>query len=206
LGKGRRSVNLKIENIKKLMGWCPNAKASESRRNVSFENFDFDIPDRARGESGDLKSLGWLRKASMRALLVDIFLLLMYFPVFYLMNVNLIFLLAGVFVSLLLVIFTWNSQMKTYDALVKQPVIDNSKMKKITIVLPFVLYFGIFSIYFLGHEPDLQALFSFAGGFLAYFWFSYLRILCWEKKNHKTIYFDKSHGTWKKSYVILEGK
>lgn len=199
-------MSLKVENIKKLMGWCPNAKASESRRNVSFENFDSDIPDRARGESGDLKSLGWIRKASTRTLLVDIFLLLMYFPVFYLMDVNLIFLLAGVFISLLLAIFTWNSQMKTYDALVKQPVIDNSKMEKITIILPFVLYFGIFSIYFLGREPALQALFSFVGGFLAYFWFSYLQILCWEKNNHKTIYFDKSYGKWKKSYIIRESK
>ena len=44
------------ECFRKLMGWCPNAKAHEARRHVNLENFDSDVPDRARGEGGDTKA------------------------------------------------------------------------------------------------------------------------------------------------------
>jgi len=52
-----------LKYIKKLMGWCPYAKTyeAEARRHANLENFDSNIPDRARGENGDLKNSGWLQ-------------------------------------------------------------------------------------------------------------------------------------------------
>jgi hypothetical protein len=43
-------MSLKIENIKKFMGWCPNAKSNETRKYFLLENFDLEIPDRPGGE------------------------------------------------------------------------------------------------------------------------------------------------------------
>jgi hypothetical protein len=43
-------MSLKIENIKKFMGWCPNAKSNETRKHIPLENFDLEIPDRPGGE------------------------------------------------------------------------------------------------------------------------------------------------------------
>jgi len=61
-----------LDQIKKLMGWCPNSKVHETRQHVNLGNFDSNISDRARGENNGLKSLGWLRKMSTYILLIDI--------------------------------------------------------------------------------------------------------------------------------------
>ena len=199
-------MNLNTEYIKKLMGWCPNARAVEAGRNVSFESFNSDIPERSRGENGDLKNPGWLRKTSIQTLLISTFLTLVYIPVINQLGINLTFLLTGSFISLFFVVFYWKAQMKRYDSLVKQPTIDYSNKKKLYNVLFYLFLILIFSLYLKSQETALQAIFSFVGGLVAGMWLSYFQLIYWEKKNHKTIYFDKSYGTWKKSYIIRERK
>ncbi len=95
--------------------------------------------------------------------------------------------------------------MKRYDALVKYPVIDYSNKEKLYSALSYV-FILIFILLIKGHEAALQATFSFMGGFMIGMWLSYFQLIYWEKKNHKTIYFNKSYGTWKKSYIIQEKK
>ncbi len=194
--------------IKKLMSWCPNTRAYEARRNINLENFDSDIPDRARGEGGDTKSMGWFRKASTRVLLLSTFLTFVYFLILNRTGLNLIFFLAGFFTALVHVSFYWKTQMQRYDNLVKQPVSEYSKTKKsVIIAIPFVLNFVIvFLNIVVGQERAMQPIFSLGGGFLIAIWLSYFQIIYWEKKTHKTIYFDKSYGMWKKSYLIKERK
>lgn len=205
-------MNLNIEYIKKLMGWCPNAGAAEARRDVSFENFDSDIPERAGGENGDLKNPGWFRKTSTYILLINTFFALAYFLVInqlginLALGINLILLLTGFFIALFLVIFDWKVQMQRYDALVKHPVIEYSDKKKLYYILASVFFILIYHLYFKGQELALQTIFSFMGGLMIGMWLSYFQLIYWEKKNHKTIYFDKSYGTWKKSYIIRERK
>jgi hypothetical protein len=195
-----------FDQIKKLMGWCPNARAAEARRNVSFENFNSDIPERAGKENGDLKNPDRLRKTSIQTLLINTFLTLVYIPVINPLGINLTFLLTGSLVSLFFVIFYWKAQMKRYDALAKQPIIDYSNKKKLYYVLSYVFLILIFSLNLKTQETALQAMFSFGGGLLISMWLSYFQLIYWEKKNHKTIYFEKSYGTWRKSYIILEKK
>lgn len=200
-------MSLKVENIKKLMGWCPNARSHESRQHINFENFESGVPDREKGDNGDQKNPGWLQKASTRTLLVDIFLTFMYFSVLIQLGVNLIFLLAGFFTALISFIFSWNANMRLYDSLEKQRLIDNSNLKRLCIILTYVLFsFVIVCFYIIGYGLALQVILSFFGGYLAYFWLSYFQLIYWEKKNHRTIYFDKRLGTWKTSYVIRERK
>jgi hypothetical protein len=199
-------VNLNTEYIKKLMGWCPNARAVEAKRNASLETFNFDIPERAGKENGDLKNPGWIRKTSIQTLLINTFLTLVYIPVINQLGINLTFFLTGSFISLFFVIFYWKAQMKRYDSLIKQPIIDYSNKKKLYYVLSYVFLILIFSLYLKSQETTLQAIFSFVGGLLMGMWISYFQLIYWEKKNHKTIYFDKTYGTWKKSYIIQEKK
>ncbi|MFY1113050.1 MAG: DUF1673 domain-containing protein [Methanosarcinaceae archaeon] len=199
-------MNLNTEYIKKLMGWCPNAGAAEARRNVSLENFNSDIPERSRGENGDLKNPGWIRKTSIQTLLINTFLTLVYIPVINQLGINLSFLLTGSFISLFFVIFYWKTQMKRYDSLIKQPIIDYSNKKKLYNLLCYVFLILIFSLYLKSQETALQAIFSFIGGIVVGMWLFYFQLIYWEKKNHKTIYFNKSYGTWKKSYIIRERK
>lgn len=133
-------MSLEVESIKKLMGWCPNARTSETRRHINFESFESGIPDREKGDDGYQKNLGWLQKASTRTLLVDIFLTFMYFSVLIQLGINLIFLLAGFFTALISFIFSWNAKMRLYDSLEKQRLIDNSNLKRLCIILTYVLF------------------------------------------------------------------
>jgi hypothetical protein len=202
-----RIVNLKVENIKKLIGWCPNARAYNDRQHVNLENFNSDVPDRARGE-GDTKSLGWFRKESTIILLTAISVTFVYFIVLNHVGINLIFLLAGTFISLICFAFYWKTQIRIYNDLVKQPVTEYSKKMRIAmiaiiLVLSSARYlFGII----VGQELAWQAMLSLYGGFLIFIWLSYLQIKYWEKVNHKKIFFNKREGTWKRSYIIQETK
>lgn len=201
-------MNREVEYIKKLMGWCPNAKANEARQHISLENFSSDVPDRARGEGGDTKSLGWLRKASTRILLLDISSTFVYFLIFYQIGINLIFLLAGFVIVLVRAAFYWKTQMQRYDDLVKNPVTEYSNKSKIILLsILFMLYFATFFLsFFVGQDLAWQAMLSLCGGFLVGMWLGYFQIIYWEKKNHKAIYHDKSYGMGKYSHIILEIK
>ncbi|AKB38909.1 hypothetical protein MSSAC_4319 [Methanosarcina siciliae C2J] len=201
-------MSLKVENIKKLMGWCPNAREFESRRHISLENFGSDIPDRAKGENGDLKNPGWLRKLSTRTLLISTSFTFVYFLELNQIGMNRIFLLAGSFSYLLLRIFFWKAITQSRDELVKCQVIEYSIKKRI---IRFAITYAVCFLIYLylnlkGQELDLQAMFSFVGGVLVWAWLGYFQLIYWERKNHKTIYFDKGYGKWKNSYIIRERK
>lgn len=200
------------EFIKKLMGWCPNAKVPETQHPIFPEYFGANT--RARGkDSGNPANPGWFRKLSSKFLLVDSFLTLVYLLVIAQLGVNLAFFLAGSFVSVTFFIFAWKKQMQSYDALAQKLFLDYSGKKNlyrrlfriITLIFYTVLLFWIFAG---GPEKSFlmkETLSFFAGGLVS-LWTGYLQILYWETKNHKTIYLNKSYGTWKKSYIIRERK
>ncbi|MDR7666229.1 DUF1673 family protein [Methanosarcina sp. Z-7115] len=52
-------MSLKVENIKKMMGWCPNAKIHEARQQIHLENIEANDrsggSDRPRGERNKIK-------------------------------------------------------------------------------------------------------------------------------------------------------
>jgi hypothetical protein len=207
-GKEGIGMNETGEFIKKLMGWCPNARASEARQNVSLENFNSDIPKGSGGENGDMKSPGWLRKASTRILLYGVFYTSVCFLVLNQTGINPIFLLAGFFTALVHVAFYWKIQMERYNALVKRSVIEHSdKKKSITLTIPYALYFVIFFLSIIvDHKHVLQAMVSFSAGLQVGIWLGYFQMIYWEKINHVMIYFDKGYGMGKKSYIVREGE
>ena len=192
--------------IKKLMGWCPNAKAHASRKPINFESFESSISSRTGGNDGDQKNPGWFQKTNIQTFIINTFLTLASLLVINQLGVNLLFLLIGSLISLFFVIFDWNAQMRRYDSLVKQPVLDYSGNKTLYYVLAYALIIVIFYLYFKGQELAMQAIFSLLGGSTVAMWLSYFQLIYWEKENHKTIYFGKKHGTWKTSYIIREKK
>ncbi|MHC1756332.1 MAG: DUF1673 domain-containing protein [Methanosarcina sp.] len=201
-----------FEQIKKLMGWCPNARAHETRHSPHPEYFDANIPTRG-GDTGNSENLSWFRKVSSRVLLVDSFLTLTYLLIMIQLGVNVVTLLAGFFLSLISFILIWKKQMQRYDTLAQKLVLDDSNKKilykRLFRIITLIFYATLFYWIFAG---DLERNFlmkgtlSFFAGGLAFMWLGYLQILYWERKNHKTIYFDKGYGKWKNSYIIQERK
>ncbi|AKB34508.1 hypothetical protein MSSIH_3818 [Methanosarcina siciliae HI350] len=196
------------EFIKKFMGWCPNARAHETKKYVDLERFELDTPAGAGGEGGDMKNPERLRKASTRILLYGIFFTSVCFLVLNQTGINPIFLLAGFFTALVHVAFYWKIQMERYDALVKRSVVEHSNKKKnIILTIPYALYFVLFFLSIIvGREHSLQAMISFGTGLMVGIWLGYFQIIYWEKINHVTIYFDKGYGMGKKSYIVRKGE
>ena len=115
--------------IKKLMGWCPNARAHETQYSIHSKYFDANIPTRG-GDTGNSENLSWFRKVSNRVLLVDSFLTFIYL-VMTRLDVNIAALLAGFFISVTLIVFDWKKQMQTYDTLAQKLVLDYSSKKEL---------------------------------------------------------------------------
>lgn len=202
-------MNWEAKYIKKLMGWCPNAKANEARKLINLENFDSNTPDRARGENENLENPGWLRKTSTRVLLLSILFTLVYILAINHLGLNLASLLAGFLISVAFIVFDWKKQMHRYDTLVQEHICDNSGMKKVSQRINLIFYAMLFYWIFSGDVErnfSMKVTISFMSGCLVVMWLSYFQLIYWQKKNHKTIYFNKSYGKWKKSYIIRENE
>lgn len=183
---------MSLEYIKKLMGWCPNAKAHVTRQHVNLENFDSNVPDRVRGDNSCLKNPGWLRKKSNQILLFNISLTFVYLLMINLIDINLFYLLAGFFVALSQLVLHWNKQMKQYDDIARKPIIRYGSKEK---YLPGLLFI-ILSILFVSFFTVLSYMFNFGSlsistFFLSILWFfmwgSYFQLIYWEIKNHMKI-------------------
>lgn len=198
-------MNLKVENIKKMMGWCPNAITYETRQPINFESLDSGIPDREKGDGGDQKNIGWPRKMSNYTLLINTLFTLVYILAINHLGLKLAFLLAGFFISVALIVLDWKKQMRRYDTLAQKLVCENSGMKKVSQIMKLIFYAALFYWIFSGdvtRNHFMQGIISFMGGFLIGMWLSYFQLIYWQKKNHKIIYLNKSYGKWKKSYII----
>ncbi|MCC4767965.1 DUF1673 family protein [Methanosarcina sp. DH1] len=199
-------MSLKVEYIKKLMGWCPNAKAYEARQHANLESFDSDIPDRARGENGDLKDPGWLRKESNQILLFDIFLTFVYLLMINLIDLNLLYLLAGFLVALSQLVLRWNKQMQRYNDIARKPITRYGSKEK---YLPGLLFI-IFTILFTSLLIVLSYMFNFGIPSIPAFYFSilwffmwgfYFQLIYWEMKNHMKICIIFENG-FQKTYAL----
>ncbi|AKB38910.1 hypothetical protein MSSAC_4320 [Methanosarcina siciliae C2J] len=183
---------MSLEYIKKLMGWCPNAKAHVTRQHVNLENFDSNVPDRERGDNSCLKNPGWLWKKSNQILLFNISLTFVYLLMINLIDINLFYLLAGFFVALSQLVLHWNKQIKKYDDIARNPIIHYGSKEK---YLPGLLFI-ILSILFVSFFTVLSYMFKFGSPsastfYLSILWFFmwgfYFQLIYWEKKKHMKI-------------------
>lgn len=110
-----------LEYIKKLMGWCPNAKIHEARQHINFESFESGIPDKVKGDDGDQRNPGWLQRESNQILLFAIFLTFVHFLIY-----NHMGLLPSFFAllpPLFYFVFHWNERIQRFNDIVKKPTV-----------------------------------------------------------------------------------
>jgi hypothetical protein len=199
-------VNRKVEYIKKFMGWCPNARASEARRNINLENFDSDVPDRARRDNSCLKNPRWLQRISNQILLFAIFLTFVHLLIYNQIGLNLDFiinLLAGSIPALSYFAFRWNERIQRFNTIAKKPIVHYvpkiSYLRGLLIIILFVLL--MFLSYML-RQSWHSALFG-----LSILWFLiwgfYFQLIYWEKKHYMKIYIKNENG-FQETYAIGE--
>ena len=197
-----------FDQIKKLMGWCPNAKKLEAVNQNSFSNFE------AYDQSGKEKSN--VSKASDKHSRLDIQLFL--FPFFFTpiyinlfqKDINTEAFLLGLSLSLPIYLVGWKKQMHQYNAVKEKPVISPSFRKTLACIVLF-LFLGItllmvflpyISPYF--YLLNDQTLNSFVLGTLILIWGFYFQLIYWERKNHMKIYIKRENAQQK--LYFLEGK
>ncbi|AKB52816.1 hypothetical protein MSBRW_3563 [Methanosarcina barkeri str. Wiesmoor] len=194
-------MSLKVESIKKLMGWCPNARAPEARRNIDLEYFDSNVPDRARGDNSCLKNSGWLQRESNQILLFAIFLTFVHFLIY-----NHMGLLPSFFASLpplFYFVFHWNERIQRFNDIAKKPIVRYvSKLSYLWVLIIIVFIALLMLLTYMIRQSWHSALFGLS--ILCFFmWGFYFQLIHWEKKNHMRIYIESENG-FQKAYAIGE--
>jgi len=200
-------VSLKDENIKKLMGWCPNPKTLETGSRISFDNFEApDLPGGEKARSPEILSRfsRFFSRLDVRTLLPIIFLTPFYINLLFRKGVNAEAFLLGLSLSLLIYLLCWKKQMRQYDALAKKPIIASSFKKTLFWVFVVLILGLILFMVFMPHTTlflNAQSLYSFIAGAWILMGGTYLQLIYWERKNHLKIYI-KSEKGFQKMYAL----
>lgn len=195
-------MSLKVENIKKMMGWCPNAKALETGSWISSMNFEAPAQS-GGGKTGSLGAISrFTRQFSRlknRLLLVNVYLTLFYFILLAQDGINPEAFLEGLAFALPLGAFLWKKQMHQYDALAKKPTVyiynKRKVLRRFFAIILLTLSGSVFLPYVVRNLfHNMQTFYSFSAGTLFFMWISYLQIVYWERKNHMRIYTKSEDG------------
>jgi len=201
-------MNVFIESIRRLMGWCPNAKVLETGSQNIPANFE--VYDRSEGEKARSPEVsGKHSRLDTQLLLLPFFFSPVYINLFQ-QGINTEAFLLGLSLSLPIYLLSWKKQMHQYNEVKEKPVISPSFRKTLACVVLF-LFLGLtlllaFLPYISSHAVDLfndQTLDSFVSGTLILMWSFYFQLIYWEKKNHVKMYEKREKGQ-QKLYVLGE--
>jgi hypothetical protein len=203
-------MNVFIKRIRKLMGWCPNAKVLEIGCKVTpsyFEN------GRSRGEKANSQQVKSqfskiFSRLDVRLFLPTLILTLFYMSMLFLKGADSKALFLGILLPLLIYSLCWKKQMEWYDALVKKPNIRYFSKIMLFFVLLVLIWALIIPIRILFSDMpssiNSESMYSFIAG-LSFFIMcgTSLQLIYWEKKNHMKICIKNENG-FLKTYAIRE--
>ncbi|AKB52817.1 hypothetical protein MSBRW_3564 [Methanosarcina barkeri str. Wiesmoor] len=196
-----------FDQIKKLMGWCPNAKPLETGSRSSPVNFE--AYARSRGEKARSPlALNRFSRLDVRLLLPTLFLTPLYTVMLLVKGVNFEFLFLGILFSLMINLLFWKNQIREYDAAAKKPTVRYiSKIVLFFVFFSLILFLSFPPIVFLSYTPSSissQSMYSFiAATWILTMWGTCLQLFYWEKKNHMIIHI-KNENRFQKTYTIGE--
>jgi len=202
-------MNVLIKNIRKLLGWCPNAKTLETESRISSANFE--SYDQSRGEkarnpeiSSHISRLS--SRFDVRILLPTLFSTPIYINLLFQKSINEKAFFLGFSFSLLIYLLGWKKQIHYYDSLAKKPVVGSSSKKILLWIFSALILFLILPMVFLSQISSFlnaRSLYSLVAGSWILMWGIYLQLIYWERKNHMKIYVKNENG-FQKMYAIGE--
>ena len=188
-------TTMPLEYIKKLMGWCPNAKMLETGSRISsanFELYDQSGGEKARSPMALSRFSKLFSRLDARLLIPTLFLTPFYIIMLFLKGINSEFFFLGILFSLLINLLFWKKQIREYDAAAKKPTVRYvSKIVLLFVFLSIVLFLSFPPMVFLSYTPSSTM------------WGACLQLFYWEKKNHIKIYIKNENG-FQKTYAIGE--
>jgi hypothetical protein len=183
-----------IENIRKMMGWCPNTSTIETRKSVQFDNLTVNAPD--SGSELTRTTAGWWNKYRNKVLVQSAVITLL---VAYNGISKIDIFLAGLFIGTLGGVLTWAQGLQSLDRIAgREMPIKTSTKHMIAVYILIIL--GIATVGYLASVYGLRTTLSFISGFAFTSWGGYLQIVYWEKKNRRTIV---THGFYKPTLAAI---
>lgn len=185
------------ENIRKIMGWCPNASAIKARSSVDFDNLTVNAPDVGAGTT--YTPLRWWNKYRNRILLNSFIITLLAITFFSLgrkdnMNLFLAGLIAGVLSSIVTGIAEWRRLNKAAAGEFRG--LQVTRRKK---VINYLIIFGLIAVitfvtafWLVKTETRISGYYAFLSGLFLFVWTQYLEVVYWERKNRKMLIVDKT--------------
>jgi len=202
-------MNVFVKGVRKLMGWCPNAKKLEAGHQNSSTNFE--EYDRSGKEKSRISKVsGQHSRLDVHLLLLPFFFTPIYLNLLFQKGINREAFFLGLSFSLPIYLLGWKKQMHQYDAAKEKPVISPSFRKTLFwiflvlilgLILPMVFLYDILS--YIPSFLNAQSMYSFIAGAWILMGGTYLQLIYWERKNHMKIYIKSEQG-FQKMYALEE--
>ena len=186
-----------IENIRKVMGWCPNASMIEARKTVLFDDLAVNAPDGI----GGLRhwTSGWWGKYRNRTLLNCFFATLLAITFFNIggrdkPDIFIIGIIAGMIFS----IITWITEWRRFNKAaageyIQMSVTRRKKIMNYRILVGFIMVVMLVIGFFLSKTGiRISEIYAFLSGLYLFIWTQYLEVIYWERKNRKMLVVDKT--------------
>lgn len=183
-------MNVFAKNIRKLMGWCPNAKVLETRHSICPEYLEADNQSRGKDTGNSpISSPGWWNKRHNRSLIVSSVFTL--FSIYWIgfqgvrpMDKGFMSgLIFGIIFNPLLCIWNWRFLDKIKNS--------NKKVQTKNKLIIMAGILGLISLLInsssLGWKSVLTFSLTCASGFCLTVFLYYLTDIYWEEKNEKIV-------------------
>ena len=176
-----------LEYIKKIMGWCPNAKKLETGPRISSADFE------TYGQLGEEKARSPEVSGPHSRLYTQLLLLPMFFAPVYVnlfqKGINTEAFLLGLLLSLPIYLFGWKKQIHQYDAAKEKPVISPFFRK---------IFFYVLSKYILGwHNFNIEECLN-----CLHFIVTYHKCFMWTKYKCKVLFWLDGLQFWADIYLL----
>ncbi|MCK5643863.1 MAG: DUF1673 family protein [Gammaproteobacteria bacterium] len=183
--------------IRKLMGWCPNVGAIETRKAVQFD----DIMVNESDSDGELSHFAtrWWNKYRNRILLYSSILTLLAFSFFISdgrnrLDVFMIGIISGLVFSLFTGIMEWCRLNKAAAGEFRRLQVTRKQMLVnylVIIGLIFITIF-IFTYFAVKTSSNIRDIYAFISGFIIIVWTQFFEVVYWEWKNKKILIAEKA--------------
>jgi hypothetical protein len=177
-----------VENIRKIMGWCPNASATYTKKSLQFNDITVNTPD-SKGKITHVGT-GWLNKYRNKILLQSLLMIYLAISTFYgYGKVNPDMYLIGVISGLFFHLFNGVDDWHRFNRAAGRGIAQSQTTKKQTAITFLVIISLIVFIVFL--VTNITGVMAFISGTMLFVWIKFFEVLYWEHKNKKTLIMTK---------------
>ncbi|MCK5660848.1 MAG: DUF1673 family protein [Methanosarcinales archaeon] len=184
-----------VENVRKLMGWCPNMDSTNSGKTLHFDEVVVNAPD--SGDKLTHTTGRWWNKYRNKILPGSLVVTPWAFHLFILYGADkpdifLAGIITGLVVSLGTAVAEWRKLNEVAAGKYKNLNVSKKKMFiNRLIVMVSILAVMLFMVHLI-EKIGFNNFYAFFAGALLFIWVPYFTVIYWERKNQKILIMEKT--------------